>query len=65
MDVFKDDNYKFVHRLLQSGATDVQIMEFEMMTHGFLNLHTPLGTGLEEGEKSIKIVGELISSLLD
>lgn len=61
LDPFKDDNYKFLHRLITVGAQDVKAMEFEMMTHGFLSLYTPLGTGLEEGQKSINIVGDVIA----
>ena len=39
LDPFKDDNYRFVHKLIQAGAKDVKAKEFRMLSHEFLAFH--------------------------
>ena len=36
-DPFKDDIYRFISRMLESGSKDVSMREFRMLGHGFLS----------------------------
>lgn len=65
LDPFKDDNYDYMHRLIEAGAPDVQAKEFQMMTHGFLSQHMPVGAGLEESQECIRIVGQALEDLFE
>ena len=41
-DSFKDDNYKFMDRMIRNGV-DVKAKEFRLMPHGFLSFIAPAG----------------------
>lgn len=42
VDSFKDDNYRFMARLIANGV-DVKCKEFRLMPHGFLSYNIPMG----------------------
>lgn len=47
VDTFKDENYKFMDRLIQNGV-NVKCKEFRLMPHGFLSYIIPMGYGMSE-----------------
>ena len=53
VDSFKDDNYRFMDRLIKNGV-NVRSKEFRLMPHGFLSYNLPLGKGMSE---SISCIG--------
>lgn len=59
VDSFKDDNYRFMDRLIRNGV-DVKSKEFRLMPHGFLSYNLPLGKGMPE---SITCIGQVYLSI--
>ena len=41
-DSFKDDNYRFMDRMIRNGV-DAKAKEFRLMPHGFLSFIAPAG----------------------
>ena len=55
VDSFKDDNYKFMAKLIENGV-DVKCKEFRLMPHGFLSYNIPMGQGMPESVNCINEV---------